>query len=165
MLEFTRVIDIPRYISHTYTSRLDLFAKDTRKSLLLATIGVARPSLVLPVIRKFRATISRLAPIWHSFPTAATYFASPKPAVQCMYVCVCVFCASEPSAINSDLSPSGEWIFTRILTRATPIVAIFIPRHVESQCSVLETRPRSFVRIFDALLYFFASSRFLPEFF
>lgn len=91
MLEFTRVIDIPRYISHTYTSRLDLFAKDTRKSLLLATIGVARPSLVLPVIRKFRATISRLAPIWHSFPTAAMYFANPKPCgTVYVRVCMCV---------------------------------------------------------------------------
>lgn len=86
--------------------------------------SLARPSPVLPGFEN----LGRLSANWRRFGTlsrpVATYFASPKPAVHA----VCVSRPADPLAINSDLSPSGERIFARILTRAT-LIAIFIPQH------------------------------------
>lgn len=69
---------------------------------------------------KFRAPIGRLAPIWHSFPTVATHFANPKPAL--VHPCV----SRDPAQDSPrhkfrfrsralyfffSLTPSGERIF------------------------------------------------------
>lgn len=94
--------------------------------------------------------LGRLSADWRRFGTlsrpVATYFANLKLASA-----RCVSHRTNPPAINSDLLPSRERIFARILTRATLVIAMFIPWHD----SVSQTGSFSILQIFSVSLYIY----------
>lgn len=164
MLEFTRV-SLP-YITHIHIEtrpfhkgypKVVTYDDNPGRSLESRSSG----------IRKFRAPISRLAPIWHSFPTIATYFASPKSAVHCTYVCICVFCVCQLTLRykfrslalrGANLRPNPNPRNPRCCNFYSATREIFVASskqdpEVSASCEFLISSP-----------YLFASCRFPPEF-